>query len=100
MQNATSAQQDASAQHEPREIAALEKQERLLAALAQVDSLLVAFSGGADSAFLTWAAHRALGPRALAVSALSASFSAHDREQAAAFVRATGVRHEFIETHE
>ena len=100
MQNATSAQQDSSAQHGPREIAALEKQERLLAALAQVDSLLVAFSGGADSAFLTWAAHRALGPRALAVTALSASFSAHDREQAAAFVRATGVQHEFIETRE
>jgi uncharacterized protein len=41
-----------------------------------------------------------LGDRALAVTALSASFSRHDREQAEAFVRSSGVRHQFIETHE
>jgi pyridinium-3,5-biscarboxylic acid mononucleotide sulfurtransferase len=78
----------------------LQKQERLFAALRGVDSLLVAFSGGADSAYLAWAAHQVLGERALAVTALSASFSRHDREQAEAFVRSSGVRHQFIETHE
>jgi len=62
--------------------------------------MLVAFSGGADSAYLAWAAHQALGERALAITALSASFSRHDREQAEAFIGATGLRHEFIETHE
>ena len=82
------------------EAAALEKQERLLAALGRLDSLLVAFSGGADSAYLAWAAHRALGPRALAVTALSPSFSAYDREQALAFARSVGFRHECIETKE
>lgn len=76
------------------------KQERLLESLAPLDSLLVAFSGGADSAYLAWAAHQALGPRALAVTALSASFSAHDREQAEAFIRRAGLAHEFIETQE
>ncbi len=77
-----------------------EKQERLLAQLRQLDSLLVAFSGGADSAYLAWAAHTALGSRALAVTALSPSFSAYDREQAESLVRHVGLRHQFIETHE
>ncbi|MGH9704884.1 MAG: ATP-dependent sacrificial sulfur transferase LarE [Candidatus Acidiferrales bacterium] len=79
---------------------ALQKENRLLNSLGRLDSLLVAFSGGADSAYLAWAAHQALGPRALAVTALSASFSAHDREQAGSLARAVGLRHESIETHE
>ena len=79
---------------------ALQKQERLFAALRGLDSLLIAFSGGADSAYLAWAAHQVLGERALAITALSASFSRHDREQAEAFVRSSGVRHQFIETQE
>jgi len=68
--------------------------------LWSLDSLLVAFSGGADSAYLAWAAHTALADRALSVTALSASFSRYDREQAERFVRESGIRHEFIETHE
>ena len=80
--------------------AAFDKQRSLLERLAALDSLLVALSGGADSAYLSWAAHTALGPRALAMTALSASFAAYDREQVENFTRATGVRHEFVETHE
>jgi uncharacterized protein len=49
---------------------------------------------------LSWAAHQVLGPRALAVTALSASFSAHDREQVERFLGHTGIAHEFIETLE
>lgn len=79
---------------------AFAKQAKLLSNLRELDSLLVAFSGGADSAYLAWAAHQAIGERALAITAVSASFSAHDREQAQEFVRATGIRHEFIETRE
>jgi pyridinium-3,5-biscarboxylic acid mononucleotide sulfurtransferase len=82
------------------EIVALEKQAHLFGALRGIDSLLIAFSGGADSAYLAWAAHKELGTRSLAITALSASFSRHDREQAERFVRASGVRHEFIETRE
>lgn len=82
------------------EAAALEKQHTLLASLRALDSLLIAFSGGADSAYLAWAAHSAIGKRAVSITALSASFSQHDREQAAEFVRSAGVQHEFIETHE
>jgi pyridinium-3,5-biscarboxylic acid mononucleotide sulfurtransferase len=80
--------------------AALAKQQRLFDLLRSLDSLLVAFSGGADSAYLAWAAHTILAERALAITALSPSFSRHDREQAEGFVRASGLRHEFIETRE
>jgi pyridinium-3,5-biscarboxylic acid mononucleotide sulfurtransferase len=78
----------------------LAKQDNLFAALRRLESVLVAFSGGADSAYLAWAANQALGERALAITALSASFSRHDREQAVAFIAATGLRHEFIATNE
>jgi uncharacterized protein len=78
----------------------LGKRERLFDRLRELDSLLVAFSGGADSAYLAWAAHQTLGERALAVTALSASFSAFDREQAESFARHVGLRHESIATHE
>jgi uncharacterized protein len=82
------------------DLAATRKEERLFASLRSLDSLLIAFSGGADSAYLAWTAHSAIGDRALSVTALSASFSRHDREQAEKFVRETGIRHEFIDTHE
>jgi uncharacterized protein len=82
------------------ESAALEKQRLLFEQLRALDSVLIAFSGGADSAYLAWAAHQALGDRALAVTALSASYSRHDREQAEACARAAGFRHELIRTQE
>ena len=73
---------------------ALSKQENLFASLRRLDSVLVAFSGGADSAYLAWAAHQILGDRALAITALSASFSRHDREQSENFILSTGLRHQ------
>jgi uncharacterized protein len=79
---------------------AARKQQSLFDSMRSLDSLLVALSGGADSAYLAWAAHSVLGERSLAVTALSASFSRHDRDQAENFVRSSGIRHEFIETHE
>ena len=77
-----------------------EKERLLVARLAEIPSVIVALSGGADSAYLAWAAQRALRDRALSVTALSPSFSAHDRNIVEEFVRASGVRHEFVETHE
>src|ERR1700730_18656239 len=82
------------------ESVAIQKQQLLFDSLHEVDSLLVALSGGADSAYLAWAAHQVLGERALAVTALSASFSRHDREWTEGLVRTSGLRHEFIETRE
>ena len=80
--------------------AALGKQRSLFASLSALPALLVALSGGADSAYLAWAAQQALGERAVCITALSASFSRHDREQVENFISATAVRHEFIETSE
>lgn len=77
-----------------------EKGDALLARLAALPSLLVAYSGGTDSAYLAWAAHRALGEKAVALTALSASYSAYDRERAEQFAREAGLRHEFIATGE
>jgi len=77
-----------------------EKQAFLFSRLAEFSSLIVALSGGTDSAFLAWAAQHILGERALSVTALSPSFSAHDRAKTEEFVTKLGVRHEFIETHE
>jgi len=80
--------------------AALAKEQRLLDSLRALDSVFIAFSGGADSAYLAWAAHQAIGARSIAITAISPSFSRHDRAEAEKFVAATGVRHEFIETTE
>src|SRR6266481_1651165 len=77
-----------------------QKETSLLARLAEIPSLIVALSGGADSAYLAWAAHETLGARSLSVTALSPSYSAHDRTIAEDFVSKLGLRHEFIETHE
>ena len=76
------------------------KEQELLARLKDCSSVVVALSGGADSAYLAWAAHQALGEKALSVTALSPSFSAYDRAMVEEFVRQLGVRHEFVETNE
>jgi pyridinium-3,5-biscarboxylic acid mononucleotide sulfurtransferase len=77
-----------------------EKELGLLARMAELRSVVVALSGGTDSAYLAWAAHRALGQNALSITALSESYSAYDLEQVEIFLKATGVRHEFVATHE
>jgi uncharacterized protein len=83
-----------------RQLDASGKQEFLSARLRELGSVLVAFSGGADSAFLAWMANQTLGDCALAITAISPSYSEYDRQQAEAFVRKENLRHEFVETHE
>lgn len=77
-----------------------QKQERLFALLADMGKLLVAYSGGTDSAYLAWAAHRVLGAEALAVTADSASIPVSHKRDAVEFVEQFGIPHRFIETRE
>ncbi|MDQ6664060.1 MAG: ATP-dependent sacrificial sulfur transferase LarE [Acidobacteriota bacterium] len=76
------------------------KQDRLFDALRNMERVIVAYSGGTDSAYLAWAAHRALGENAIAITADSASIPESHKRDAEAFVRQFGIRHEYIETHE
>jgi uncharacterized protein len=76
------------------------KQDKLIALLRDMRSVIVAYSGGTDSAYLAWAAHRALGNRAVAITADSASIPQSHKRDAEAFARECGFRHEYIATYE
>jgi pyridinium-3,5-biscarboxylic acid mononucleotide sulfurtransferase len=77
-----------------------QKEELLFSHLSEISSVIVALSGGADSAYLAWAAQSALGESALSVTAISPSFSQFDRATVEEFVSKFKSRHEFVETHE
>jgi uncharacterized protein len=76
------------------------KEQTLLASLKDLSSVIVAYSGGADSAYLAWAAHRALGDKAVAITADSASLPDSHKADAEEFARVQGFRHEYIATYE
>jgi uncharacterized protein len=69
-------------------------------ALASYESLLIAFSGGADSAYLAWQATSVLGPSALCITADSPSYPDHHRQLALRIAREFGLHHEIIHTSE
>lgn len=76
------------------------KQSTLLKILADSGRLLVAYSGGVDSAYLAWAAHRALGPEMLAVIADSPSLARTQLADALAFAEEQSIPVEVIATSE
>ena len=76
------------------------KEEQLLERLCSLDSLIIAFSGGADSAYLAWAANTVMGHRALCVTADSPSYPDRHRQLALGLARSFGFRHEIIHTTE
>lgn len=77
-----------------------EKERKLFDVLRSLQRVLVAYSGGTDSAYLAWAAHEALGDKAIAITADSASIPESHKRDAVAFVQQFGIRHEFIPTYE
>ncbi len=78
----------------------LEKQEDLFTHLRGLGRVIVAYSGGTDSAYLAWAAHRVLGDDALAITADSASIPTSHKRAAEEFAAECGFRHEYISTYE
>lgn len=69
------------------------KKENLIRRLSQLDSLLVAFSGGVDSSFLLAVAHQTLGKGVVAATATSTTYPSREREEAIEFIRVRGIEH-------
>jgi uncharacterized protein len=77
-----------------------EKERKLFEQLTAMGRVIIAFSGGTDSAYLAWAAHRALNGNAIAITADSASLPDSHKRDLEAFVAHFGIPHEYIETRE
>jgi uncharacterized protein len=77
-----------------------EKEAHLRARLRSLESVVVAFSGGTDSAYLAYEASSTLGDRALCVTAESASYPSRHRKIAIDLAERLHLRHEFIATAE
>jgi pyridinium-3,5-biscarboxylic acid mononucleotide sulfurtransferase len=81
-------------------LSAEEKKAFLIGKLKKLDSLLVAFSGGVDSAFLLAVAHEALGKKVLAATAVSPVHPFRERTEAVRFAREKDIPHFLFSSHE
>lgn len=77
-----------------------EKERALRDTLSSLGSVVVAYSGGVDSAYLAWIAHDTLGERAVAVTADSPSYPERHRQMAVQIAGQFGLRHQIIHTAE
>src|SRR5688572_13656380 len=74
------------------------KLERLRRLIADMQSVLVAFSGGIDSTLVLKVAHAELGARAMGVTAVSPTFPAVELDAASRIAGEIGALHEVVET--
>jgi uncharacterized protein len=77
-----------------------DKERALRDTLSSLGSVVVAYSGGVDSAYLAWVAHDTLGKRSLAITADSPSYPRRHREMAVHVAARFGLQHEIIRTDE
>ncbi len=78
----------------------VQKEEQLFSFISRYRSALIAFSGGVDSAYLAFAAHKVLGERARVVTALSPSVSSFQKDIAIDFAHRYGLNHHLVKTGE
>jgi uncharacterized protein len=81
-------------------VTAEQKEARLAQILRELQSVVVGFSGGVDSAYLAYMANHVLGRNALCVTAISPSYPEFQKKETARFVEQFGLNHLEIESEE
>jgi pyridinium-3,5-biscarboxylic acid mononucleotide sulfurtransferase len=76
------------------------KEDRLRQLFRDLESVIVAYSGGVDSSYVAYVANEELGPRAVCITGQSASLPAYQREEIDRVVKQFGFRYEIIQTEE
>ena len=76
------------------------KEERLRKIFRELESVVVAYSGGVDSSYVAYIANAELGPRAVCITGQSASLPAYQRAEIDRIVEKFGFQHEIIQTEE
>jgi len=76
------------------------KEERLRDIFRELDSVIVAYSGGVDSSYVAYVANAELGPRAVCITGQSASLPEYQRAEIESVVKKFGFQHEIIRTEE